>query len=801
MKLLFRFVPAVLTAALGAAAQAQETYLEEVVVTAQKREQSLQDVPISVNVIGGDKLDEVAIKKIDDLQAYVPNLVMSETGIGNNIYIRGIGSGINPGFEQSSAMFVDGVHYGRGQLYRAPLFDMNRIEVLRGPQSILFGKNAIAGAISLTTAAPTDEFEGSVSLLYEPDHGEQEASLILSGPLGETFAGRLAIRKRDMDGYMTNPTLGTDDPEQDELTLRATLQWIPTNNLDFTLKYERNEYDTNGRNIEIIDDVYGFPFPIPTNPGQLPYSVLQVAGFMQNPTALDVTQNYVRSSGGDSSRNESDNFTLTVNWDLDRFTLTSVSAYLQYEFQEVCDCDFSSANVLVAPLSEDYDQFSQELRLVSPGGEAVDWIAGVFYQTNDASSPDATGFPANSIFGPVLNALRGPGVGNLFVDTAAQRSFTQKTDSLAAFGQVTWNIADTLRLSLGGRFTTEDKDAIRRVSLTSFSTGAPISPAVDPLRWGTASAVYAGLLGVQFDFAGHDLAGSRSDDSFDFGVNLQWDASDAVMAYANVSTGFKSGGFDTRSNSGPGASLVGIPGVFAAGTLPDGTFEFQDEDALAYEVGLKTRIGPRAELNAALFLTQYEGLQISIFDGRVGFNVGNADADLMGLELDGRWQVTDNFGLFGSFAWLDFEFTKFPNGECYFGEAPPGTQFCSRTGATNQYVADYSGTLGLAYDAPITDNLLFRGTLDINFTDEYFTAQNNDPVTVQDAYAKVNLRLAIGDPEGIWEIAVLGRNLTDEDIISYSNPVPVSGSNFGANSHYAFIQRPRSIALQGSYRF
>ena len=456
--------------------------------------------------------------------------------------------------------------------------------------------------------------------------------------------------------------------------------------------------------------------------------------------------------------------------------------------------------MLVAPLSEDYDQFSQELRFVSPGGEAVDWIVGLFYQTNEASSPDATGFAANSILGPAVDALVAPGAGGLFVDSAAARLFTQDTDSTAVFGQVTWNFSDTLRLSLGGRYTTEDKDGTRRVTLTRFSTGAPIDPATDPLRFGTAAAVYANLLGVQFDFAGHNLSGSRSDDSFDFAANLQWDVNDDVMLYGTISSGFKSGGFDTRSNSAPGASLVAVPGIIAPGTLPDGTFEFQDEDALAFEVGAKTRIGPRAELNAALFLTEYEGLQTSVFDGRVGFNVGNADADLMGLELDGRWQITDNFGMYGSLAFLDFEFTNFPNGECFFGEAPPGTQFCSRNGATNQYVADYSGTIGFTYDAELSSNLLFRSALDVSFTDDYFTAQNNDPVTAQDGYAKVNVRLALGNPEGSWEVALLARNLTDEDIISYSNPVPLSGT-FGANSHYAFIQRPRSVAIQGSLRF
>ncbi|NIL98349.1 MAG: TonB-dependent receptor, partial [Planctomycetales bacterium] len=152
-------------------------------------------------------------------------------------------------------------------------------------------------------------------------------------------------------------------------------------------------------------------------------------------------------------------------------------------------------------------------------------------------------------------------------------------------------------------------------------------------------------------------------------------------------------------------------------------------------------------------------------------------------------------------AWLDFEFTDFPNGQCYFGEFDPqDDQLCDRTGQTNQYVADYSGTLGFDYYATIGDNLQFRTTLDITFTDDFFTAQNNDPVTVQDAYAKVNLRLALAGIEDGWEVAILGRNLFDEITVPYTNPVPLA-RNFGANSHYAFIERGRSIALQAAFRF
>ena len=276
-----------------------------------------------------------------------------------------------------------------------------------------------------------------------------------------------------------------------------------------------------------------------------------------------------------------------------------------------------------------------------------------------------------------------------------------------------------------------------------------------------------------------------------------------VTTYATVASGFKAGGFDTRSNTLPGASAFFVPMVFGPGTLADGAFEFQDERATTFEIGTKARLaGGSADLNVAVFFTEYEDLQISIFDGGVGFNVGNAaGADIFGFELDGRWQISENFGIFGSLAWLDFEFTDFINGQCYFGEPDPeNDQLCDRRGDTNQYVADYSGTLGFDYYVPVGDALEFRATLDINFSDEYFTAQNNDPVTVQDAYAKWNLRLALAGVGDGWEVAILGRNLTDEITVPYTNPVPLTRT-FGVNSHYAFIERGRSIALQAAFRF
>jgi outer membrane receptor protein involved in Fe transport len=676
---------------------------------------------------------------------------------------------------------------------------MQRVEVLRGPQSILFGKNSIAGAISLTTAPPTDEFEGSASILYEPQDEEKVFSLVLSGPMGDNAAGRLSVRSRKIDGYLDNIFLNRPEPNRDELTVRGQLRWDPTDTTSITFKYERNQFDVLGRQVEIIDDVYDCaglgPTALcnflPTPP--VPYSTLLVAGFGQDPSALNVTRDGLRTSNKDFSNNESDNFTLTINHDFaNDVRFTAVTGVLSYDFQEFCDCDFSSTVVLDAPLFETYDQVSQELRFTSPGGQTIDWIAGAFFQSNEQSSPDVTGFPANSVLGPIVDTLVGPGAGALFADTGAERAFTQDTDAYNVFGQITWNATDAFRLSLGLRYTDEKKKAARSVVLTEFG-GPPIDPVTDALRFQTAAAVYANLLNVQV--IGHDISGSRDDKSTDYSVIAQWDVNEDWMLYGSVASGFKAGGFDTRSNVMPDPS----GGVFPA--LRPGAFEFQDETATSYELGAKARLaGGAADVNVALFFTQYDDLQISIFDGGVGFNVGNAaGADIMGLEVDGRWQATENLGFYGSVAWLDFEFTNFLNGQCYFGENP-GAVLCSRDGQTNQYVADYSGAVGMDYYMPVSDSLEFRATLDVMFSDDFFTAQNNDPVTVQDAFAKVNLRLALSGDDGKWTFALLGRNLTDEITVPYSNPVPLA-STFGSNSHYAFVERGRTVALQAEYRF
>jgi len=643
--------------------------LEEVIVTATLRAESLQDVPVSVNAVSGEKMMEAGIGKVEDLQAYVPNLTMSETGIGTNIYIRGIGSGINPGFEQSVGMYFDGVSYGRAQLSRAPFLDLARVEVLRGPQNILFGKNSIAGALSLISARPSQEFEGMVSGTYEVETNEQVLDLVLSGSLTDSVGARLAVRKRLTDGYMENLTLNRDEPERDEQTIRAIFEWDATANLTAALKLEVGQFDVNGRQIEIINDN---PSTDSTFDGKTYAQILDnfeigpggLLGTVDaDSSVLNNYQDYKRSSNGDFSYNDTHNVTLNVDYAWGEHTFTFITGILGYETAELCDCDFTGASVFSVAAEEEYSQFSQEIRWVSPVGENFEFIAGAFYQQSsldffDSIRVESDILPkllngADVLEGgargerPPFDVLGGPDLSLINVNLPAggigdagdeirnlgtPRNFTSDTKLLSGFIQATWNMTDLTRATLGLRYSYEEKDGSRSLNFTDITTG-------EIRAEGEVDTVVA----KNFSAERHDLSGERSGGNLAPSLNIQHDWSDDVMLYATASVGYKSGGFDARSNASPELNVIRPLQNTGGETLViKGSFEYDDEQATSFEAGAKTTLlDGAAELNVAAFYTQYDDLQVSIFDGTLGFNVGNAGAaTTMGLELDGRMALT-----------------------------------------------------------------------------------------------------------------------------------------------------------------
>src|SRR5690606_38565226 len=402
--------------------------------------------------------------------------------------------------------------------------------------------------------------------------------------------------------------------------------------------------------------------------------------------------------------NDSREAALTLDYVLDNgATFTSLTAYSSYKLDEFCDCDFVAAPLINAGIEEDYTQYSQELRLASRPDAPVRWIGGLFFQRYELEESDYLAVPNNSLVPgliaqsasplivPALQAPGGPCVGltagqclpiaqgavaGFFRGASNPRDFTQDSTLYSAFLQATMSLNDKRSLTLGGRVTHEKKEGTR----TTFLVGADGNAITNPL----AHALYDRVLGI----AQHDVSGSRKETNFSPLVNLQYRYSDRSMAYLSAARGYKSGGFDARSNRSPDYTNPNP-------AEPEGTFEFEDEGATTFEFGLKNRVGSRAELNVAAFYTDYKGLQTTAFDGRIGFNVDNGSAEVRGIEMEGRWRPFGGLLLEASAALLDFEWTNY-EGQCYYdllasGACPTGN--AQYAGRDNQFAPTYSGVL------------------------------------------------------------------------------------------------------------
>ncbi|MEM8936655.1 MAG: TonB-dependent receptor [Pseudomonadota bacterium] len=790
--------------------------LDEITVTAQSREKGLQDTPISLTALPAEKLVDTAVQKSEDLQFLVPNFTMNETGISTNVFIRGIGSGINQAFEQSVATYIDGIHYPRAQQTRAPFLDLERIEVLRGPQSILFGKNAVAGALNITTAKPTNEFEGYLTGSYEFLDEEYVVEGAVSGPLAEGLRGRLAGRFRDAEGYVENLTLDRTEPQRQDWMIRAQVEYDVSDTFTAGFKAELGEFDVTGRHIEIIGEL-----PATAGPATgATYAQVLAGTFGADPSVLNTTQDGQRSGNGTFSFNDTQVYAANLVWDWDGFEVRSTTAYQNFEYDELCDCDFTGASIFNAAIQEEYEQWSSELRVTSPIWDTWDFVAGLYWQTSDHNLQDQIIVPTNSLLQPAVNA-QSPGAGDLVLGTQAARIATTDGDVYSAFAQVNVRPIDDIELQIGGRISQEEKEGTRTLSITDLDfntlpiaqTGAPLVYAdlfgitsTNLSGLGPQGAFLEGLLG-SFGSDGI-ISADRKETRFSPDVKLVYNATDDILLYASWARGFKSGGFDFRANNK----------LFAA-TLED-AFEFEDERATNYEIGGKVSIGDSAEINFAGFFTKFDDLQISIFDGTLGFNVGNAaSAEILGVEIDGRWAVNDYFTLSGSAAYTDFEFTDFRNGQCFFGQSPNvfinrftgleetmaitdvTVDLCDYTGNSNQLVSDFQAVATADVHYPVMSGYELSFVTDVFFTTEYDASATFDPALLQEAYATMNMRVSLEPDDGSWQLAFLAKNVTDYQALQFGGDTPLASTLSNAKSNYAFYNQGRTLWVQARVNF
>ncbi len=774
MKTFSKRLCAVLVASL-VSSQAAHAQLEEIIVTAQKRPQSLQDVPISISVVSGQLIADRSIDSLATLSQSVPNLFITENQIDSTISIRGVSTGANKGFEQSVGMYFDGISYGRSQLIRTPMVDLERVEVLRGPQPTLFGKNAIAGAISLVSAKPTDVFEGKVSASYEFEHDEPQFLGVISGPLTDTLSGRLTASTREMDGWVDNVQLNRLEPQRDESYVRGQLAWDNGGPLRVNFKAERADFDSLGYAMENLNPQDG-------------YSLV-----FRGPIAVDVVEDFRRASNEVSSNNEMSNAVITAEYDWGEHEITSTTGYVEYDTFEVLDVDYTGLDILDGTnQSEKYEQFSQELRIASPGGEKVDYIAGVFFQTSDMDVTD-------DVFLGNFLSLAGPPVA-LLVNSQWARTFEQSSDLFSAFAQADIRINDKLDLTVGARFSTEDKEGARELRLLGGSGNiAPLLPSPNPAQANLLEFLWAAVLNV----GPHSISGQRDEDNFDPLIRLQYEMNDNLSWHVSYTQGSKAGGFDIRSNSIPGTPGISVPG----------TFEFEGEEATSIEIGAKYSTD-RTRLNVTAFSTDYDDLQTNIFDGVLGFLVKNASkASVTGVEADGRFLLTDNLEFYASAAYNDFEYDSFPQSTCAYAEAPTsvvnGVAFCDRSGFSAPFAPEFSSNLGFDYTRDLNNGMVMDFNLNVDTSSSYSTTSNLDANIDENGYTKLGAQIGLAGREGKWRISLIGDNLTDERIKVVGGTLPLaqtfvrlaSGGALDGIAYDAIYARPRNITLKLDYSF
>ena len=792
-----------------------EIGLSDIVVTATKREQSLQDVPASVSAVSGERLTQSDIGQLSELTGIVPNFQIQRDPIGDRINIRGIQSGNNAGLEQSVSTFVDGVYRGRGVQTRFAFLDLERVEVLRGPQGTLFGKNTIGGALNLTTARPTRAFKAQIGAGYTFD-GVREANLdgFVSGPISDSIRFRLAGTYSDLSrGHLRNAFYGGQStPKLEEFAFRGTIEADLDDATLVTARYEHGDFDQFGQPFGIR--VGGPLAPILAAFGA-PANGRRVVAIGSNNPVLDIG-----SSG--NHKGNSDEASLTITREIGEGTLTAIGAYSAYNFKRQLDADFSPVDVVRFDDAERFEQESFELRYASDPTRPFQFIVGAYLQRNTLVASGDSQFNVRGSGGELAIdtllaagcAASGNNPGNRnciltsvitgFDGTPLQYTdfgrflVLDQTDKVAAvFGEATYKISDTISVTGGLRYSYEKKTGTQTATATNFGTR------VRNLLVGNQVAYFnaTGMPGLEpFQAIGegveHAFVLGRQESSLTYSAGIQFEPNKDTLLYAKISSGFKAGGFNS----------------FALGPNP-AEAEFEDESATGIEAGAKLKFfDNRATINVAAFRTKFKDIQTAVFTGSTSFIVQNAAAATsIGLELDGRLAVTDRLTLGASAAYVDFKYDSFPNAACTVDQLfqfridtanPLATiQNCSQAfrndlkGRTSENTPKFSGNANFTYVLPI-GGFTLTTIGDLLFQSKQFRDSDLDPTLVQKAYAKANLTMIFGPEDGQWDVSVIGKNIFDRKTFTYGSDTPLLE---GARQFAP--DRPRTVAVRARVRF
>lgn len=774
--------------------------LEEILVTANKRTESKADVTTSITSLDGQYLEDMNVNKLEDIINLTDSLHFTESGLSTQFRIRGIGSGNSQGFEQSVAQYIDGVHYGKAQLFRAPIYDVTSIEILRGSQNALFGKDSIGGGIAINTAPATSDFSGKVGIGYNPEFNRYEEDFFINGAITDNLNARLSLRGMQDDTYFENSNEAGTQPSRKEQSARLKLNWNVTESFTLNTKLEASSFNSEGRPYEITQDIKS-PLTldlIARQPGNetlkaIPSTFNNIMTVLVGQPPFETNQDWTRQTNAtERSNNHVNNITVDGIYDFGTYQWHTKISHVNYGYDELCDCDYTPANIFTLKLDENYSQNTIDSFIKSDEDSTNRWLAGIYYQQSDLKFHDRFFVPSDSVLKALGNPLPGSGV---------DREFSQDGDSFAVYGEYSFNLQEQTQLILSGRYTHDNKDGERTLIIVD-ANATPINSL--PLACAYLYGVKADTVqsnGLPYDCGaatpnlakgfspGHDLAQSRSEDSFTPAITLNHQLSDFDSVYIAIKSGHKSGGFDPRSNSAK-------------------SFEFDEEKAITGEFGLRSQSRDgKYENGITIFKTSYDNLQVSQYDGALGFNVGNANkTESAGFEFDGRILLTDRLLVNYSAGYVDIEYKDFTNGNCYQGQVPNGADsngdgvpdLCDYSGKQPGFVPSKTGNVGAQYEADLAGGAL-RYSLNVQYVGSHNVHENLDPKGIQESYYMVNA--GVSYEVGSFALRLAANNLTNEYVKTYQANVPLSGSTFGTNTFYTFAKPPRSFTASAEYNF
>lgn len=786
--LLIKGMSLALIAAATTHAYAQERVIEEVMVTATKRQQTLQEVPVAVTVTSGETIERARILDIIDLQSVVPSLrvpqFQSSTQV--NFLIRGFGNGANnPGIEPSVGVFIDGVYRSRSAAQLADLTNIERIEVLRGPQSTLFGKNASAGVISVVTKGPEFEWRGNVEVTAG-NYGALQTKGYVTGPLSETAAFSLGGSYNEREGYSDNLALGTEVNDRDRWSLNGQFLFEPSDTMQFRFSVDHSE----------IDEVCCTAANLVSGPTAALIPVLGGQLDNENPFSYDIYQNY-----DPRETVENGGISLHADFEFDNFSITSITAYRELDRKNLSeDVDYSSAD-LIAPhdnIFSNFETFTQEIRISSNGEGSVHWLGGLYYF--DEAIEQEGGILFGERFAGYADLLAGAGVpGTLpFVEglfgfppgtfqepgTGAVETATQDDEAYSLFGTVDWDVTERMVLTVGFNYTNDKKE----VSLSQVNT--------DVFSKLALPAPLAGLAAFQFlpELLAYPNAaenGESDDSNTDYTLRVAYEIGDNMNAYASWATGFKSTSWNLSRDSRP--TTAELAGVIAAGepvpnNLTTGTRSAAPEEAEVFEIGLKGQY-ETFSFAVTAFDQTLDDFQTNAFTG-TGFSLTNAgETNVKGLEIETTYFATDSLTLTFAGTFLDPVYESYPlstsgdlSGEKVNGIAE---ESISVSGNWEWDYEGYTGFIRADYqyesEVQILDSPTATATLE----------------TVGGSTRKSNLLSAsIGVSRGDYELILWGRNLTDNEFLITAFPSVAQAGSFSG-----YPNQPKTYGLTLRARF